>query len=303
METKSTDNESRLLIVGGSGWVGLEFVQVVCQLHRFSEVFATSRDWGHYTTLPGVQCASLDLTSDDFKIPTSEYLIYCAGSVPQSGKKFEGYWQESALRRVLQQFFEKGGTKAYVVSSGAVYDACGMPKSGFHESQWVPGQGITAHSEYGKIKQQEEVVVEEFRGRGHTIGVGRLFTGLGTQFSKSSRYAFVDFIRQQKQEGAIRIESPTTLRSFIWMPEWALATSLWLLNGTELMGTVNVTGRNTVSMRQLALGLFPGASLIEGNSPASSYFGDPYEMLSRKWLSDVMTSESAIGKAREELQL
>ena len=301
METKSTDK--RLLVVGGRGWVGSEFVQVARQLHRFSEILSTSRDWGEEEALSGVTNVNLNLKDSDFSLPQAEYLVYCAGSVPQSGETFDGSWQEAALEKTLEQFFSQGGERAFVSSSGAVYEGLDLPEAGFEESQWTPALGVTAPSEYAQVKQKEEVVAENFRNKGHAVSVGRLFAALGTRFKKDSQYAFVDFIQQQTKEGAIRLRSPESKRSFIWLPELALSVALWLLDGKDNLGTFNVTGRSPVTLRQLALGLFPEASLIEGNEPARDYFGSAAHMLSHSWFSDVRTSGQAIKKAREELGL
>lgn len=283
--------------------MGSEFLQVAQQLHRFSEVIATSRSWDIENNFLGTQRIFMNLKNENFEVPACEYLVYCAGSVPQSGQELDGDWQKFAMHRVLDRFFDQGGRKAFVVSSGAVYESFEMPETGFEEAQWSPSQGVTAKSDYAVAKQLEEIVVEEFRRQGHSVAVGRLFSALGTRFSQSSQYAFVDFIQQQANEGAIRLQSPNSLRSFVWLPELALAVYLWLLNGEGEVMTFNVTGRTPVTLKQLALGLFPEGTLIEGIASSRHYFGNPTVMLSLPWFSDLMTSEAAIEKARGELCL
>lgn len=299
MAMKSTDvAQSRLLVVGGSGWIGQHVVRAACKLEAINRVIVAQRSRPDF--LANLDYFEMNLSRPVVSLPHSDFLIYLAGSVPQSGGSFDGTWQTRALRETLELFFSNGGKGACILSSGSVYEGCeANPQDGYTEELWQPAHGVNATSDYGKIKQAEEKIAYEFRKNGERVLVGRLFACIGPGYSKGSTYAFVDFLRQARDFGKIKIDSPSSQRSYLWVEDLAEGLVSWVVS-SESSQTVNLTGRDPISLKELAQNLAPEVEMVLGDRPPRDYFGNPRAMLSLPFFSDVMSTREAVQKMAKE---
>ncbi|MCB0407401.1 MAG: NAD-dependent epimerase/dehydratase family protein [Bdellovibrionales bacterium] len=302
---KSIDVElNSLALLGATGWVGSQVAQFLDESHFFSKIYLMSRtiEEKQNVSRPQIHLQNIDLSKNDFEIPLTENLLYLAGGPPHSGGHFQAHWQPKALENILKKFFDSNGKRAIIISSGAVYEGLKISAEGYLESQWAPVE-VSAQTPYAQVKQQEEIIVERFRKRGHIIHVGRLFACLGPGFSELSTYAFVDFLRQYKESGKIQVTSPTSLRSYIHTRDLSEYLIRWILKPSEKSETVNLCGLEPVSLKSFAQSLFPKADFQFGELPINDYFGNPKEMLNLNVFNDFMSVESMIDRLRRELML
>lgn len=303
MAMKST--KKSLVVIGASGWVGSNLVEQALGSDEWAQVIGTGRNilkksiWSH----DKFTAHNLDLNSESLDIPAADILVFAAGNVPQSHRKECLAFSPTVLQKIFELFFQRGGQKVFLLSSGAVYEGCSLQDLGYEESQWVPANGLNAKSEYALHKQAEEILAESFRKKGLDISVGRLFTCIGNDYPKNSSYAFVNFINQYAKSGGVKVLSPKTMRSFLFLPNLAKCLLNWCLESKGESITVNLTGKPPVSLHRLAELIFPEASLELGEELPRSYFGNSSQLQKLKSFAPLLNSEQAILKMRQEMIL
>ncbi len=230
-----------LLITGGSGFVGSYLVETIIAFNQMFEgapcklflptrsIQNTKKKWPHFFDIENLTWfewreGTLSPPSD-----SCDYIIHAASPTDTTIFMGDPYGTMQSIVRTTEQVLEYAKRLSVnallFMSSGAVYGPQPSSLSSIPET-YLGGPDLTdSRSCYGEAKRFAELTC-------HLSGVptviARLFAFVGPHQDQSGSYAVIDFIRQAKKNGVIKILSDgSALRSYCYASD--LTISIWKL--------------------------------------------------------------------------
>lgn len=264
----ATRPRSRVLIRGGSGWIGQHLVKYcshngfeVASLGRTSlDMFSQGKVFRSY---PANSQAAL-------RNFAPELVIDCAFVTRQKLRSFgeKRFLEENLdLARGLESIAKLPSVQRVVyLSSGAA--------AGGKSENLVPGD-----YSYASLKRYAERLVLDLRERGdlETAEIWRVWSVAGTGNQNPEAFAFDNLLRQAKKK-SIRVQARSEVwRRYVWLPE--LAEFLVSAEPVEPFPVLN-TGGEKIEIRELARRIAErsGASLnfppLNPHVQADHYYSD-----------------------------
>lgn len=255
-------NGSRIVILGGTGFVGKWLVSALCfgeevlNLDYDIRIVTRSRqDAAHSLGLPSLEFIEHDLAKSKVDLPVSDYYIHAATpSVPSTGALNSSQVFNATLNGSLSIFnaVEKSKvTKGILyLSSGAVYGRQPIEWTRLPEgTAIVPNLSLNS---YGYTKLISESIFAQIHlEKGIPISTPRLFAFYGPLISLHDHFAIGNFLRDARKGGPIRIlGNPDTTRSYMY-PTDLIINLIHLLVRPESK-PINIGSANSLKLIDVA---------------------------------------------------
>ncbi len=266
-----TRPESRVAVVGASGWVGMALVD---------RILAAAPDLApDRLRLLGSRPRTLTVSGQTLEIERlestpplgeGEWLVLHAAIIGadrvEHGDLDEVRRRNDAMLRHVLNLAESGATRRLVaVSSGAAAR---------------PNAGGAARQAYGRLKHDHEIAVADWSARtGRRVLVPRIFSLGGPYINHTSAYALGDFILQQAREHRIAIGAPVPIvRSFVHVLDAAQAMLDMAVDDAESDAPWDVCLGREIELQDLARAVAAafGDEPVIDRPPVAATSGDLY---------------------------
>lgn len=264
-ERKSSFNEAKIFITGGTGFIGKWILSFFVRLsiHSNIEVYVLTRDKKKFLSLYPFfkECGEFNFIEGDiisFELPPNlkfNFVIHAAADVIKIHSGYETVKQNIVgTTNLLDNIISSNSKAAKILylSSGAVYGPLLNLNNGVEES--YHNSNIDSLSPYGVGKRISEKLCYEFHLKypESSIAIARCFAFSGPLLSLTSQLAFGNFIGNALDNKNIIIKGDgTPLRSYQY-PTDLVKWLITLLFEVETFDIVNVGGSQKISIGSLA---------------------------------------------------
>ena len=245
---KSIDG-SRILVTGGTGFVGKWLIESLIQISReFKlkiEIVVITRDFNKAKNLfsnhPYLSIIELDLTSSSPELGTFSHVIHGASPTSKPSPE-EATVMEASLTTAknLMSSLKNGlNTPKFIhTSSGAVYgfSPLGTSPQPFRSRSNLIEKPTTFVEDYQNAKIKTEELIEQSTLSGKIIGINaRLFAFYGPYLSTNSHYAIGNFMQAALTKKVVQVKSMgESYRSYMHASELACQLIYLMSNSKQL---------------------------------------------------------------------
>ena len=253
---------SRILILGGTGFIGKWFVSSLLRA-RFDlkmdyEIFIVTRSAQKSAELFARQDITFiehDLSKQPLDLPPSDYFVHgSTPSVPRTGSLNPSDVIASTLNGSMSIFssVERSPTakSALFLSSGAVYGLQPLNLINQPEKEIViPNSSVTS---YGLSKVQNEILFAQMKlNFGIPVSTPRLFAFYGPHLALNDHFAIGNFFRDARNSMPIRVMgNAQTTRSYMYPTDLIESLIELLVNPDDSI--INLGSPAPISMLSLA---------------------------------------------------
>jgi nucleoside-diphosphate-sugar epimerase len=291
-KTAFLDQGSKIILVGGSGWIGLSTLDL---LHRFlpdfsSRVFCFGSSKKTLCLANGVQIKQDPIEDIEFLPKDNSYILLNFSFLTNERLSTENKTEYISTNRLISetlflQALKKKIKKVVTISSGAVYDNQGDIFDNLDENT------------YGALKYEEELKFSKLADEGALVVIPRVFNISGPYVSKIHLYMFSSLIDQALRGDTLKINSSNkVIRSFISISElMSVIFSLFSSPPVSEIKIFDTAGKENFEISDLAKKIIdrinPKAKidrpLVDLNFPEDVYVGKRNDYLSLVELTDV----------------
>ena len=258
----------RLLITGGTGFIGTWLLETICWLNKNSnqpcKVYVPTRNPAafaqkapHLASSPDIVLLPGDVADFDYPDDECDFVIHAAAPAEPKAinQNFLGVAETivQGTRHVLKLAKQKNIESFLFVSSGAVYGVQPPDLEKVPEDYFGAPDLTKIRSAYGEAKRYAEMLCTlHHQIYGLPIHIARPFTFVGPYQDLNAGFAITDFIRDGLQGGPLTIHGDgTTVRSYCYAAD--MAAMLWKILLNSPVGRVyNVGSDVSISISELA---------------------------------------------------
>ncbi|MCP3940425.1 MAG: NAD-dependent epimerase/dehydratase family protein [Desulfobacteraceae bacterium] len=258
----------RLLITGGTGFIGTWLLETILQLNKNSrqpcKVYVPTRNpeafvlkAPHLASNPDIVLLHGDIA--DFRYPDDDcnFIIHAAAPAEPKALIHDSLGVAETIvrgtRRVLELAVQKNVEGFLFISSGAVYGVQPPDLEKITERYSGAPDITNIKFAYGEAKRYAEMLcVLYHRQHGLPVHIARPFTFVGPYQDLNAGFAITDFIRDGLKGKPLLIQGDgTTIRSYCYAGD--LTAMLWkILLQSPVGGIYNVGSDESISILELA---------------------------------------------------
>lgn len=270
---------NRLILTGGTGFVGRCLQDELAKKNVFSEILVASRSeveltvGSHYIW---------DLATGQIPDFRCDVIIHAA--TPASAKlnidrPLEMFWANVRSMETVIRYAESLSTPPIVLftSSGAVYGEMPSGHTRFYEDDRVAPSTVDIRSAYAQGKRSAEFLLSEASERGVCKGIiARLFAFSGVHLPLDRHFAIGNFVRDAVRNTPIVVHGDgTAIRSYLDGSDMAR----WLLRAIEVEQSpfpLHIGSPEGISIGALALLVADRSAVVLGRSPEVEVLGEEH---------------------------
>ncbi len=247
--------KKKLLIIGGSGYLGQSFFDYLnagkLKNERLSEIIIISRKRKKIKSNIKISYIIKNI-KDIKKIPLTDYVIYAANSK----NNLENLKGINNFVSLLTEKYKK--SKILFTSSGAVYGSRNYKKK-FREKDLVSFKKVSTFKGYKKEYAKSKIIIEkkfkELGENGFNVSIARLFTFIGKRILTRNDFAITNLVKQAqnpKTKYLLLNSSKNVYRGYMHSEDLIRWIIKILINSNSKCEIYNVGSDEAITIKQLA---------------------------------------------------
>ena len=254
-DRKNKKKKRKLLIIGGSGYLGQSFFDYInagkLKNVRLSEIIIISRKRKKIKSNIKISYIVKNI-KDIKKIPLTDYVIYAANSK----NNLENLKGINNFVSLLTEKYKK--SKILFTSSGAVYGSRNYKKK-FREKDLVSFKKVSTFKGYKKEYAKSKIIIEkkfkELGENGFNVSIARLFTFVGKRILTRNDFAITNLVKQAqnpKTKYLLLNSSKNVYRGYMHSEDLIRWIIKILINSNSKCEIYNVGSDEAITIKQLA---------------------------------------------------
>ena len=247
--------KKRLLIIGGTGYLGQSFFDYInddkLKNIRLSEIIIISRKRKKIKSNIKISYIVKNIT-DVKKIPLTDYIIYAANS-KNNLENLKGINNFVSLLNKKHK-----NSKILFTSSGVVYGPRKIKKK-FKEKDLVSLKNVSNFKGYKKEYAKSKIIIEnkfkELGKHGYNVSIARLFTFIGKRILIKNDFAITNLVKQAQNPKIKNISlnsSKNVYRGYMHSDDLIRWIIKILINSNSKCDIYNVGSDEAITIKQLA---------------------------------------------------